>query len=258
MAPRRAPKIPRLTIERPCDHPPDPHRVCMAPRDLTNIVEPLDRNDLLMGRDLQDGVGGRIEDRLPGTHVLRTKLCQNGGPAPSVVADKFHGSLALNRADQFIREPLEHRERLIKNRAREFPMSRRRVLAGRALPHSTVAGAILVASASSREFQIQSAGRRYHLRQPAALERSEAAAPARARRCAPVYSHRHHHKPPRPAQGRCQRYREPEAARAPRATDRSDARPFSSRPCRESNTGSPLSRRANPPPSGRAAGNVLH
>src|SRR5205814_5317351 len=54
---RGAPKMPRLTKERSSDDTSDAIRIGLPPGDLTNFIEPLERNDFLVRGDLQNRIG---------------------------------------------------------------------------------------------------------------------------------------------------------------------------------------------------------
>ena len=75
MAVRRAGVVAGLALERPCDHPADgvlPFE--NVPRDLAGVEELLERNRLDVRRDLEDRVGGRVDDPLARDLVLLAEL----------------------------------------------------------------------------------------------------------------------------------------------------------------------------------------
>ena len=97
--PRGAPEMSRRAIERPRDDAPDAGGVRVAARDFANLVKPLDRQHVFVRGDLQNGIGGGVEDRFAGAHVFRAEFFENGGAAARVVADEIRRRLrARSRA----------------------------------------------------------------------------------------------------------------------------------------------------------------
>src|SRR5690606_38095992 len=75
-----------------------------------------------------------------GPDVLLAQLGDYLGAGGRVVAEVRPAGDSVERGHQVLREALERPERVVEDHAHELPMSRRRVLAGRQLPHATVAG----------------------------------------------------------------------------------------------------------------------
>ena len=134
----RAFVVPRLADERAGDHAPNrmPAREDLA-GDAAAVVELLERDRLLVGGDLEDRVGGRVDDPLAGPLVLFSELLDDlrsrGGP----VADDPAARLVHERVDHLVREAMRVcRERGRRDHAHHLPVTRGRVLALRALHQS--------------------------------------------------------------------------------------------------------------------------
>ena len=90
----------------------------------------LQRDDVLVRRDLEHGVCGRINDEVSRAHMLRAVLCDDLGAGP--------GSVRQNAAARRLAEGLEHflgeavgigGQRIRGNDARDLPVADRGVLA---------------------------------------------------------------------------------------------------------------------------------
>src|SRR2546423_11702469 len=138
----RAREASRFADKRASDNPAYSIRIGVAACCLTNVVEHSKRNDFVMRRDLEDGIRGGVQDRFGGANVLCAELVQNLGAAARVIADEVHIGFTFNRPNEFIWEPFERGERFMKDDAGDFPMTSGGVLAGGALAHATVAGAV--------------------------------------------------------------------------------------------------------------------
>jgi hypothetical protein len=78
----------RLALERPRDDAADG---VLAGHDLARpaavFVELLDRHDVLVGGDLEDRVGRRVDDQVAGLHVLGAEVGDHLGAAVGAVAE---------------------------------------------------------------------------------------------------------------------------------------------------------------------------
>ena len=132
---RRARVVAGLADERPRDHAAD--RV-LAGEDLAGdaarVVELLERDRLLVRRDLEDRVGGRVDDPLPRPLVLLAELLDDLRPGRGLVADHAAARAVHERVDHVVREAVRvGRERLRGDDAHQLPVAGGRVLALRAL-----------------------------------------------------------------------------------------------------------------------------
>ncbi len=131
---RRPHVVARLARERPRDHAPD--RV-LAGEDLArcaaSLVELLERDRVLVRRDLEDRVGGRVDDPLTRLLVLLPELLDDLRPRRGLVADHAAGCRVHKRVDHVVREAVRvRRKRLRRDDAHVLPVAGRRVLALRA------------------------------------------------------------------------------------------------------------------------------
>src|ERR1700694_5301630 len=93
-----------MTAARADERPRDdaPHVVRTAhhlSRDCADAPELFDRNDLLVRRDLKNGIGGRVDDRIAGAHVLLAELIEDDGARRRLVAECFPPDSALVLGD---------------------------------------------------------------------------------------------------------------------------------------------------------------
>ncbi len=77
----------RLADERPRDHPADVERVAESPRDLADLVEPVEAEVRLVRRDLEDRIGRRVADRLARSDVLLAELLDDRHARGVLVAE---------------------------------------------------------------------------------------------------------------------------------------------------------------------------
>ena len=121
----------RLTYERPGDHSAD--RVLAGEdlsRDPAGLVELLERNRLLVGRDLEDGVGGRVHDPLAGALVLLAELVDDLGPRGGLVAEHAAPGAVREALDQLEGETVRVRRHGHRgDDAHQLPVAGGRVLA---------------------------------------------------------------------------------------------------------------------------------
>ena len=64
------------------------------------LVELLQRDDLLMGRNLEDGVSGGVDNQVPGLHMLVAEFVDDGGAGP--------GGVGQDAAARGLPEGLQH------------------------------------------------------------------------------------------------------------------------------------------------------
>src|SRR3954471_8480303 len=95
--------------------------ICATPRDFANLVEPRDRHDLFMRRNLKDRVSGRVENRMTSAQVLRAEFVQDSGAAAREVSDKLDARVAFDRLHQFVRKAFEDCECLREHRPGQLP-----------------------------------------------------------------------------------------------------------------------------------------
>ena len=76
-----------LANEGAGDDPSDIQRINVPPRDRAELVEPLQAEMGLVGGDLQDAVGGGVEDRLAGGDALLAQLGDDRRPGGVAVAE---------------------------------------------------------------------------------------------------------------------------------------------------------------------------
>ena len=98
------------------------------------VVELLERDRLLVRGDLEDRVGGRVDDPLARLLVLLAELLDDLRPARRLVAEHAAGGAVHERVDHVVREAVRvGRERLRRDDPHQLPVADRRVLALRAL-----------------------------------------------------------------------------------------------------------------------------
>ncbi len=136
---RRSLVVTRLARERTRDHAPDG---VAAAKDLArhpaSFVELLERDRVLVRCDLEDRVGGRVDDPLPGLLVLLAELLDDLRARGGSVADDAPSSAVHERVDHVVREPVRiRRERRRRDDPHHLPVPGGRVLPFRALEQPT-------------------------------------------------------------------------------------------------------------------------
>jgi hypothetical protein len=76
----------------------------VAAGDRADLPETLGRHEVLVGRDLEDRIGRRVEDRTPAREVLGAELSKDLGPRSGPVAEEPHARGALDRLDDLLRK----------------------------------------------------------------------------------------------------------------------------------------------------------
>ena len=127
--------VPRLARERAGDHAAD--RMAAGEdlaRDAAAVVELLERDRLLVRGDLEDRVGGRVDDPLPGSLVLFSELLDDLGAGRRLVPEDAASGLVHERVDDLVREAVRiGRKRRRGDDPHVLPVAGRRVLSGREL-----------------------------------------------------------------------------------------------------------------------------
>ncbi len=91
---------------------------------------------VFMRGDLQNGIGGGVENGIARANMLRAEFFENGRAAARVIADEVNVCFALDCAHEFVGKSFEDGKRFLENDARDFPMARGRILAGGRVPAS--------------------------------------------------------------------------------------------------------------------------
>ena len=105
-------------------------------RDRADAPQLLDRNDLLVRRDLEDGVGRGVDDRRAGAHVLFAELVEDHRPRRRLVAERLPADAPLVFGDDVGRKSVRiGAERILDDEPHHFPMPGRRVLPRADLGH---------------------------------------------------------------------------------------------------------------------------
>ena len=132
---RRPLVVPRRADERAGDDAADG---VLAGEDLARgpagVVQLLERDRLLVRRDLEDGVGRRVDDPLAGLLVLLAELLDHLGAGRGLVAEHAAARAVHERVDHLVGEPVRvGRERHRGDDAHQLPVPCRGVLALRPL-----------------------------------------------------------------------------------------------------------------------------
>ena len=132
---RRPFVVARLAGERPCDDAADG---VLSDQDLARgpaaVVQLLERDGLLVRGDLEDRVGGRVDDPLAGLLMLLAELLDDVRPRRGLVPEHAAPGPVHERVDHVVGEAVRiGRERLRRQDAHQLPVAGGRVLALRAL-----------------------------------------------------------------------------------------------------------------------------
>ena len=129
----------RQADERPRDHAPQAQALdANVVGRLAPLVELRHGHDAFVRGDLEHAVGGRVDDREAGLHVLGTELVDDRGARRDHVADRLAADARLELLDHLLGKAVrEGRERAIEDDAHQLPVPRHRVLARRALRHAS-------------------------------------------------------------------------------------------------------------------------
>ena len=103
---------------------------------MTDVVERVDRNHRFVRGDLKDAVGGRVDDRRAGPHVLGAEPRDDLRARRHVVAERGALDAPFELADQVRGKSVgERRKRALEHEAHQLPVAGHRILAGRSLAH---------------------------------------------------------------------------------------------------------------------------
>jgi hypothetical protein len=104
-----------------------------------DAIELRDRDHLFVRGDLEDAVGGRVDDRVTGPHVLGAELVDDRRPRRGVVADRAAADAFLELGDHFRGEAVGKRgERPIQHDTGHLPMTGDGILPRRSFGHPSV------------------------------------------------------------------------------------------------------------------------
>jgi len=134
----RPDKMPRGPDEGTGDHPAHPVFFVQGqlPADFANFVKLFKGDDFFMGGDLQNRVGGRINDERPRFHMFLPQLFDDRRPACRLVSDDLAAGSPLDFPDQFVGEAFgKHLKRGIDAEPHDFPVAGHRVFPGGGLLH---------------------------------------------------------------------------------------------------------------------------
>ncbi len=136
----RARELLRFADERAGDHSTNAIGIRMQTGDAADVVQTLNRDDALVGRDLKHRIRRGVQNRLAGSHVLGAEALDDFRSAGGAIPKKAHAGFALDRLHEWQREVLKNAKWLGQNRAGEFPMSGRAVLPSGDFRHFPIAG----------------------------------------------------------------------------------------------------------------------
>src|SRR6266481_1107739 len=98
-------------------------------RNGTDAPQLIHWNDVLVRSHLEDGIGGRVDDRTSGANVFFAELVEDHGPRGGFVAKGLAADAALKFGDDIGREAVRIRtERILDDEPHHFPVTRGRVL----------------------------------------------------------------------------------------------------------------------------------
>ncbi len=96
--------MPGLTDEWSRDDATDARAIRMPARNLADLVKSLNGDDLFMRGNLQDRIGGGVENWVPGAEMFRAEFIQDGCAAAGVVAEELDARLPAQSRAQVRRE----------------------------------------------------------------------------------------------------------------------------------------------------------
>ena len=113
----------------------------LSDEDLTGdaavFIQLLQRDDVLVRRDLEHGVCGRINDEVSRAHMLRAVLCDDLGAGPGCVRQDAAARRLAEGLEHFLGEAVGiGGQRIRGNDARDLPVADRGVLAHGGLCHA--------------------------------------------------------------------------------------------------------------------------
>ena len=95
-----------------------------------NFIKALNRNHVLVRRDLEDRIGGGVENRMSRAHMLRAKAVEDFRAACGNISDEPDVSRFFDGLHHFPGKTIVCPERFLEHNTRKFPVSRRGILAG--------------------------------------------------------------------------------------------------------------------------------
>jgi hypothetical protein len=108
--------------------------------DLAHAVQLLERDHVLMSRNLENAIGGGVDDRLAGRHVLRAEFVEDGGAGGGLVREGLAPDAPLPFAEDLRRKAVrEGGERLVGDYPGHLPVPSDGILPLRLLLHNSVA-----------------------------------------------------------------------------------------------------------------------
>src|SRR5207302_3368594 len=116
------PKRAWLPHERSRDDTADAKRIAVVARNSANFVKTIERHDLFMRGDLQNGICRRVEDQPAALHVLGAEFLENRRAAAGVIADELDAGFRFDRVDEAVGEAFVDGKRLLQNRSRQLPV----------------------------------------------------------------------------------------------------------------------------------------
>ena len=163
---RGAPVGAGLALEGPGDDAPDRVLAHQLPaRDAARLVQLLERNGLLVRGDLEDRVGGGVDDPLAGALVLLAEPLDDLGARCGDVADDPAPRRLAERVDHVVRKAIRVRgHRLLGDHAHQLPVAGGGVLAGRVLAQATCDGRRVIARRAPHEREHVAEPERLHVR----------------------------------------------------------------------------------------------
>src|SRR5436190_9684962 len=106
-------------------------------RDRADAPQLLDRNHFFVRRDLKHGVGGRVDDRRAGAHVLLAELVEDHRSRRGLVSQRLASDASFVFGDDLARKALRIRsKRILHDQSHHFPMPRGRVFPRTHLGHT--------------------------------------------------------------------------------------------------------------------------
>jgi hypothetical protein len=107
-------------------------RVENLARHATGTVQLVERDDLLVGGNLEDGIAAGVNDEVAGADVLVAELLEDGRPRGRPVAEDPAAGAAPERVEDLGREALgKEGERFVDAQPGDLPVAGRCVLARR-------------------------------------------------------------------------------------------------------------------------------
>ena len=111
------------------------------PGDAAVFIQLLRRDHVLVGGDLEDGIGGGIDDQIPGGHMFVAEDVDDLGAGPGGVGQHAPAGFFPEGREDLFREALGiEGEGLRRDEPRQFPVAGGGILAPGGLRHAPVGG----------------------------------------------------------------------------------------------------------------------